>query len=213
MAGYQPPFTITNRMVGLVSEIAEKIGRLDRNKSLDMKPHLRRNNRIRSIHSSLAIEANSLSIDAVRGVIDGKTVFGPEKEIQEVKNAYNAYDALGKFDPFSIDELKRLHGIMTYLTVNESGQFRHGENILYEGDFPLGEEHQAVWHSIKPRAYKLGRETAHDSDGLHQLGFNGFLPHIGLLCSGNRKIPLRAYMRVSRADDLYFLHLSIYKKC
>lgn len=109
MAGYQPPFTITNRMVGLVSEIAEKIGRLDRNKSLDMKPHLRRNNRIRSIHSSLAIEANSLPIDAVRGVIDGRTVLGPEKEIQEVKNAYKAYDALGRFDPFSIDELKRLH--------------------------------------------------------------------------------------------------------
>ena len=103
MAGYQPPFTITNRMVGLVSEIAEKIGRLDRNKSLDMKPHLRRNNQIRSIHSSLAIEANSLPIDAVRGVIDGRTVLGLEKEIQEVKNAYKAYDALGKFDPFSID--------------------------------------------------------------------------------------------------------------
>lgn len=134
MAGYQPPFMITNRMVGLVSEIAEKIGRLDRNKSLDMKPHLRRNNRIRSIHSSLAIEANSLSIDAVRGVIDGKTVFGPEKEIQEVKNAYKAYDALGKFDPFSIDELKRLHGIMTYLTVAESGQFRCGEEGVFAGD-------------------------------------------------------------------------------
>jgi len=49
-----------------------------------------------------------LSIDAVRGVIDGKTVIGPVKEIQEVKNAYRAYDELGKFDPFSIDELKRL---------------------------------------------------------------------------------------------------------
>lgn len=134
MAGYQPPFMITNRMVGLVSEIAEKIGRLDRNKSLDMKPHLRRNNRIRSIHSSLAIEANSLSIDAVRGVIDGRTVLGPEKEIQEVKNAYKAYDALGRFDPFSIDELKCLHGIMTYLTVNESGQFRHGEEGVFAGD-------------------------------------------------------------------------------
>lgn len=134
MAGYQPPFMITNRMVGLVSEIAEKIGRLDRNKSLDMKPHLRRNNRIRSIHSSLAIEANSLPIDAVRGVIDGRTVLGPEKEIQEVKNAYKAYDALGRFDPFSIDELKRLHGIMTYLTVNESGQFRHGEEGVFAGD-------------------------------------------------------------------------------
>ncbi|HOG00988.1 MAG TPA: Fic family protein [Clostridia bacterium] len=133
MASYQPPFTITNDMVRLVSEVAEKIGRLDRYQSLDAKPHLRRNNRIRSIHSSLAIEANSLSIDAVRGVIDGKTVIGPEKEIQEVKNAYKAYDELGKFDPFSIDELKRLHGIMTYLTVDESGQFRHGEEGVFDG--------------------------------------------------------------------------------
>ena len=134
MASYQPPFTITNDTVRLVSEIAEKIGRLDRYQSLDAKPHLRRNNRIRSIHSSLAIEANSLSIDAVRGVIDGRTVIGPEKEIQEVKNAYKAYDALGQFDPYSIDELKRLHGIMTYLTVDESGQFRHGEEGVFDGD-------------------------------------------------------------------------------
>ena len=99
MASYQPPFAITNHMVKLVSEIAEKIGRLDRYQSLDAKPCPRRNNRIRSIHSSLAIEANSLSVDAVRGVIDGKTVIGPVKEIQEVKNAYRAYDELGKFDP------------------------------------------------------------------------------------------------------------------
>ena len=120
-------------MVKLVSEIAEKIGRLDRYQSLDAKPCLRCNNRIRSIHSSLAIEANSLSIDAVRGVIDGKTVVGPVKEIQEVKNAYRAYDELGKFDPFSIDELKRLHGVMTYLTVDESGQFRRGEEGVFDG--------------------------------------------------------------------------------
>lgn len=134
MVSYQPPFTITNSMVSLVSDISEKIGRLDRYKSLDAKPHLRRNNRIRSIHSSLAIEANSLSMDAVRGVIDGKTVIGPEKEIQEVKNAYKAYDELGSFDPFSIDELKRMHGIMTYLTVDESGQFRLGEEGVFDGD-------------------------------------------------------------------------------
>lgn len=133
MASYQPPFAITNHMVKLVSEIAEKIGRLDRYQSLDAKPCPRRNNRIRSIHSSLAIEANSLSVDAVRGVIDGKTVIGPVKEIQEVKNAYRAYDELGKFDPFSIDELKRLHGVMTYLTVDESGQFRRGEEGVFDG--------------------------------------------------------------------------------
>ena len=134
MADYQPPFTITNSMVGLVSEIAEKIGRLDRYQNLGVKPHLRRNNRIRSIQSSLAIEANSLSIDAIRGVIDGKTVIGPEKEIQEVKDAYRAYDELGKFDPYSIDALKRLHGIMTYLTIGESGQFRRGEEGVFDGD-------------------------------------------------------------------------------
>lgn len=120
-------------MVKLVSEIAEKIGRLDRYQSLDAKSCLRRNNRIRSIHSSLAIEANSLSIDAVRGVIDGKTVIGPVKEIQEVKNAYRAYDELGKFDPFSIDEPKRLRGVMTYLTVDENGQFRRGEEGVFDG--------------------------------------------------------------------------------
>ena len=134
MVSYRPPFTITNSMVSLVSEISEKIGRLDRYQRLDAKPQLRCNNRIRSIHSSLAIEANSLSMEAVRGVIDGKTVIGSEKEIQEVKNAYRAYDELCRFDPFSIDELKRLHGIMTYLTVDESGQFRRGEEGIFDGD-------------------------------------------------------------------------------
>ena len=85
-----------------------------------------------------------MSIDAVRGVIDGKTVIGtpelkvtatigPVKEIQEVKNAYRAYNELGKFDPFSIDEPKRLRGVMTYLTVDENGQFRRGEEGVFDG--------------------------------------------------------------------------------
>jgi Fic family protein len=87
-----PPFieTSTHRLVDVITQIAEKLGRFGEDRSVAFKPHLRRNNRIRSIHSSLAIEANSLSLDAVRGVIDGKTVVGPQKEIQEVKNAYRA---------------------------------------------------------------------------------------------------------------------------
>ena len=96
---YTPPFTITNHMLMLVADIAEKTGRISNYRSFETKPHLRRNNRIRSIHSSLAIEANSLSLDEVRGVIAGKTVLGPQKEIQEVKNAYQAYDIIGRFDP------------------------------------------------------------------------------------------------------------------
>ena len=131
---YEPPFTITNRMLTLVAEIAEKTGRISNYRTFESKPHLRRNNRIRSIHSSLAIEANSLSLDEVKGVIAGKTVFGPQKEIQEVKNAYQAYDQIGGFDPYSVDDLKTLHGVMTYLTVQESGMFRTGNEGVFRGD-------------------------------------------------------------------------------
>lgn len=130
---YTPPFTITNHMLMLVADIAEKTGRISNYRSFETKPHLRRNNRIRSIHSSLAIEANSLSLDEVRGVIAGKTVLGPQKEIQEVKNAYQAYDMIGRFDPYSIADLKELHGIMTHLTVQESGVFRSGNEGVFKG--------------------------------------------------------------------------------
>ena len=131
---YEPPFTITNRMLTLVAEIAEKTGRISNYRTFESKPHLRRNNRIRSIHSSLAIEANSLSLDEVKGVIAGKTVLGPQKEIQEVKNAYQAYDQIGDFDPYSLDALKVLHGVMTYLIVQESGMFRTGNEGVFRGN-------------------------------------------------------------------------------
>ena len=95
MEHYVPPFSITNPMLFRVAEIAEKAGRISGYRTLEAKPHLRRNNRIHSIHASLAIEANSLSLDEVKSVIGGKTVVGPQKEIQEVKNAYQAYELLG----------------------------------------------------------------------------------------------------------------------
>lgn len=134
MENFQPPFSITNHMVTSVAGIAEILGRISHYHDFESKPHLRRNNRIRSIHSSLAIEANSLSLDAVRSVIEGKMVIGAQREIQEVKNAYHAYEEIGKFNPYSLDEFKRLHGVMTYLTVDESGEFRHGEEGVFNGD-------------------------------------------------------------------------------
>lgn len=134
MEKYTPPFSITNTMLTLVAEIAEKTGRITSYRSFETKPHLRRNNRIRSIHSSLAIEANSLSLDEVKSVIDGKTVIGPTKEIQEVKNAYRAYEILGACDPFSLRDLQRLHGVMTYLTVQEPGVFRTHNEGVFNGD-------------------------------------------------------------------------------
>lgn len=94
MGEYKPPFTITNKILSYVSSISEKIGRITATGNLEAKTHLRRNNKIRSIHSSLKIEANSLTLGQVRDVINGKAVLGAQKEILEVKNAYVAYEHL-----------------------------------------------------------------------------------------------------------------------
>lgn len=131
---YTPPFNITNGMLTLVSRISEKVGKISVISNMQTKPHLRKNNRIKSIHSSLKIEANSLDLGQVRDVINGKTVLGEQKEIQEVKNAYAAYEKLLQINPFNIDELKILHGIMTRYLVDESGEFRRGEEGVFSGD-------------------------------------------------------------------------------
>lgn len=130
----RPPFEVTDRMLMLVARISEKIGQAGCSSALDRKPYLRKSNRIRSIHSSLAIEANPLSQDEVRHIISGKTVIGPAREIQEVKNAYMAYDMLGRFDPYALSDLKKMHAVMTALTVEESGVFRSGnEGVFRDG--------------------------------------------------------------------------------
>lgn len=134
MSNYIPPFEITNDMLSLVSDIMEKIGRLDTTLNLDKNPRLRKQNRINSIHSSLAIENNKLSYEQVVDVINDKIVMGPQKEIQEVKNAYNAYSMLTKMNPYSLEDLKNIHGVMTFLTVEESGEFRKGSEGVFDGD-------------------------------------------------------------------------------
>lgn len=130
---YKPPFNITNEMLMTTISITEKIGKIEAYESLKRMPVLRRNNKIKSIHSSLVIEANSLSLDEVRDVIDGKTVIGPQKEIQEVKNAYDAYEMINKFDGYSEKDLLKAHGIMTYLIENESGKYRNHAEGVFDG--------------------------------------------------------------------------------
>ena len=134
MGGYKPPFTITNKILSYVSSISEKIGRITATSSLEAKPHLRRNNRIKSIHSSLKIEANSLTLGQVRDVINGKIVLGEQKEIQEVKNAYDAYERLSEINPYNVQDLKQFHGIMTRYLLEESGEFRLGEEGVFNGE-------------------------------------------------------------------------------
>ena len=121
-------------MLSRVSEISERLGKIVAYSNLETKPHLRKNNRIKSIHSSLAIEANSLSLDAVRDVINGHEVVGPVREIREVQNAYRAYGEMERIDPFKVSELKRIHGIMTEGLVRESGLFRSVGEGVFDGE-------------------------------------------------------------------------------
>lgn len=134
MNNYKPPYTISDKMLELVSAISEKVREISIYRELESRPHLRKNNRIQSVHSSLKIEANSLSLSEVRDVINGHLVLGDQKEIQEVKNAYLAYEKIPEIDPFSIEDLKKLHGIMTYRIIDESGKFRKGNEGVFSGD-------------------------------------------------------------------------------
>lgn len=130
---YSPPYQITDKVVELIALISEKIGQVSE-RSMDSRPHFRKNNRISSIHSSLRIEANSLSLSDVRDVIQGRIVLGPAKEIQEVKNAYAAYEEISSLDPYSLEELERIHGILADGLITEAGKFRTGEEGVFNGD-------------------------------------------------------------------------------
>ena len=124
MKNKQPPFQITNKIIDDVAEISELTGRLSAHDHLSSNPNLRRANRIRTIHGSLAIEQNTLSLEQVTAVLNGKHVLAPPKDIAEVKNAYEIYERLDELDPYSVDDLLTAHGIMTRGLVEESGMFR-----------------------------------------------------------------------------------------
>lgn len=124
MRNKKPPFEITNRMIDYVAEIAELVGKLNVTDMLSSNPTLRRSNRIRTIHGSLAIEQNTLSLEQVTAVLNGKHVLAPPKDIAEVKNAYEIYERLDELNPYSVDDLLIAHSIMTRGLVEESGIFR-----------------------------------------------------------------------------------------
>lgn len=124
MKNKKPPFEITNAIIGYVAEIAELVGKLTSTNQLSANPTLRRTNRIRTIHGSLAIEQNTLTLEQVTAVLNGKQVLAPPKDIAEVKNAYEIYERLEDLDPYSVDDLLTAHSIMTRGLVDESGVFR-----------------------------------------------------------------------------------------
>jgi len=121
-----PPYSVTNKIVALVSEISERIGIIMPGGAITANPRLRRENQIRSIHSSLAIENNTLSLEQVTAVINGKRILGAPQEIREVKNAYEAYTLLLALDPFKRDDILRAHRVLMADLTKEAGRFRSG---------------------------------------------------------------------------------------
>ncbi|BAW21187.1 TPA: Fic family protein [Pseudomonas aeruginosa] len=131
MKHYQPPLTLTPQMLALVAEISEQVGRLTAQRSDALTPQLRRGNRIRTIQASLAIENNTLSVEQVTAVLDGKRVLGLPREIQEVRNAFAAYDAMPGWQPQRQADLLAAHGLLMRGLIDDAGRYRQGGVGIY----------------------------------------------------------------------------------
>jgi len=133
---YQPPFTITTDILNLVADISQQVGRLDAS-ALNSSPQLRKQNRIKTITGTLAIEGNTLTEEQITAIIDGKPVLGSMRELAEVKGAIAAYDALPTYKPGSINDLLAAHGLMMSDTLVNAGAFRtkavgiHKDNVVH----------------------------------------------------------------------------------
>lgn len=130
---YSPPFTITSDIVRLISEICETLGRFSVTHPYEFTPLLRRANRLRSIQASLAIENNTLSLEQVTAIINGKRVLGHPREIQEVKNAFTAYEMLENLNPLSSKDLLKAHAVLMTALVDEAGHYRSGGVGIMKG--------------------------------------------------------------------------------
>ncbi|MCC2638622.1 MAG: Fic family protein [Moraxellaceae bacterium] len=133
MSPYQPPLTLTPSILDCVAAISEQVGRLSALSQQLLTPQLRRGNRIRTIQASLAIENNTLSVEQVTAVLEGRRVLGLPREIQEVRNAFAAYEQLPQWQPARCEDLLAAHGLLMAGLVDEPGRFRSGGVGIYRG--------------------------------------------------------------------------------
>lgn len=131
---YTPPFKITSRIIELISNISEKIGEINYLRDSKQNVRLRKENRIKTIHSSLAIENNSLSIEQITAIIEGKHVLGNPNEITEVKNSIQAYDLLLSLNPYKEKDLLKAHQLMMQDLVERNGKYRTDGVGIFDGE-------------------------------------------------------------------------------
>lgn len=121
---YQPPFTLDGEIVSLVANIAEHMGRLSAQPEFATDLRLRRINRIRTVAASLAIEGNTLTVEQITAMLEGKTVLAPPRELQEARNALAAYEQLPQWDGLSEDDLLAAHRTMMLGLLDHPGIYR-----------------------------------------------------------------------------------------
>ncbi len=134
---YRPPFTVSAKAINLIAKISSQLERYAIRMEQEDTLRLRRANRIKTIHSSLAIEGNTLSEGEVQAVLEGKKVVAPLTQIQEVKNAVKTYERYPTLNPFSLQDLLLAHGTMISGLVDEAGMFRKGGVGVFDRDKPI----------------------------------------------------------------------------
>lgn len=142
---YQPPFTITTDILNLVADISQQVGRLDAC-ALNSSPQLRKQNRIKTITGTLAIEGNTLTEEQITAIVEGKPVLGSVRELAEVKGAIAAYDALPTFRPGNLRDLLAAHGLMMSDILVNAGAFRTKAVGIHKGN---------VVHHVAPPAHQV----------------------------------------------------------
>ena len=185
---YIPPFTITDEITTLVIEIGEILGRLSAENENIPTPKLRKENRIKTIQSSLAIENNSLSIEQVTDIIEGKRVLGAPNEIKEVKNAIDAYNLLFELNPYKESDLLKAHSMMTSELVKESGKYRHGGVGVFNGEICVHMAPPAVQVPILIRNLLSWTKTTKTHPLIHSCVFHYELEFIHPFADGNGRM-------------------------
>lgn len=131
---YQPPYKISSKIIHLIAQISEALGRLTVLTQIQDELKLRKANRIRTIQGSLAIEGNTLSEEQITAILNGKPVIAPPKEIQEVRNAIKAYEQFQQWQPDHERDLLQAHQVLMAGLIDEVGQYRQGGVGVMSGD-------------------------------------------------------------------------------
>ncbi|WP_298309187.1 Fic family protein [Flavobacterium sp.] len=129
----KPPYEITTSILKLITSISEKIGQVNAVYLVKQSPQLRKQNRIKTIHSSLQIEGNTLTEEQITAIIENKRVLAPQKDIAEVLNALKVYDKLRAFKPHSEKSFLEAHQILMNGLVENSGSYRKNSVGIVKG--------------------------------------------------------------------------------